>query len=57
MLNTTTRQLLLQPVRLGDLKLPNRIVMAPMTRARADNADLAPLNCRPATTRSAPPPA
>jgi N-ethylmaleimide reductase len=40
--STTTQQPLLQPVRLGDLELPNRIVMAPMTRARADNADLAP---------------
>jgi len=37
-----TAQPLLQPVRLGALELPNRVVMAPMTRARAHNADLAP---------------
>ncbi|MDX3853960.1 alkene reductase [Streptomyces sp. AK02-01A] len=35
-------QPLLRPVRLGALELPNRVVMAPMTRARAHNADLAP---------------
>ncbi|MEW2410944.1 alkene reductase [Streptomyces griseoviridis] len=35
-------QPLLQPVRLGALDLPNRVVMAPMTRARADNEELAP---------------
>ena len=35
-------QPLLQPVRLGALKLPNRVVMAPMTRARASNEELAP---------------
>jgi N-ethylmaleimide reductase len=35
-------QPLFQPVTLGDLELPNRIVMAPMTRARANNPDLAP---------------
>ncbi|WUI03352.1 alkene reductase [Spirillospora sp. NBC_00431] len=29
------RQPLLTPVRVGDLRLPNRVVMAPMTRARA----------------------
>ena len=28
---------LFQPLRLGDLNLPNRIVMAPMTRSRADD--------------------
>ncbi|SOD64353.1 N-ethylmaleimide reductase [Streptomyces zhaozhouensis] len=35
-------QPLLRPVRLGALRLPNRVVMAPMTRARADNEELAP---------------
>ncbi|MEU6546758.1 alkene reductase [Streptomyces sp. NPDC046859] len=35
-------QPLLRPVRLGALELPNRVVMAPMTRARAANAELAP---------------
>ncbi|WP_413755810.1 alkene reductase [Streptomyces sp. MMBL 11-3] len=33
---------LLRPVQLGALKLPNRVVMAPMTRGRATRADLAP---------------
>jgi N-ethylmaleimide reductase len=35
-------QPLLRPVRLGALELPNRVVMAPMTRSRAENAELAP---------------
>jgi N-ethylmaleimide reductase len=35
-------QPLLQPVMVGGLTLRNRIVMAPMTRARADNAALSP---------------
>ncbi|MEV7427551.1 alkene reductase [Streptomyces sp. NPDC091212] len=35
-------QPLLQPVRLGALDLPNSVVMAPMTRARAQNTELAP---------------
>lgn len=30
---------LFDPIRLGDLELPNRIVMAPMTRSRANPAD------------------
>ena len=29
---------LFQPVRMGALDLPNRIVMAPLTRSRADEA-------------------
>ncbi|MEV5807259.1 alkene reductase [Streptomyces parvulus] len=37
-----TSQSLLKPVRLGALELPNSVVMAPMTRARADNAELTP---------------
>jgi N-ethylmaleimide reductase len=41
-LRTSTTQPLLQPVRLGSLELANRVVMAPMTRARAQNAELAP---------------
>jgi N-ethylmaleimide reductase len=32
-----TLQPLLTPVRMGDLLLPNRIVMAPLTRMRATN--------------------
>ena len=35
-------QPLLTPVKLGDYELKNRVVMAPMTRDRADNAELAP---------------
>ncbi|MEU3186273.1 alkene reductase [Streptomyces sp. NPDC006923] len=38
----STVQPLLEPVRLGALELRNRVVMAPMTRARAHNAELAP---------------
>ncbi|MBI4967008.1 MAG: alkene reductase [Rhodospirillales bacterium] len=33
---------LFQPLRLGDLTLPNRIVMAPMTRSRADDEGVQP---------------
>jgi len=33
---------LLDPIRLGDLELKNRVVMAPMTRARAANPELVP---------------
>jgi N-ethylmaleimide reductase len=35
-------QPLLQPYRMGDLRLANRIVMAPLTRSRATDPDLAP---------------
>src|ERR1700712_1414318 len=35
-------QALLTPYRMGDLHLSNRVVMAPLTRSRATNADLAP---------------
>ncbi|MDT6987248.1 alkene reductase [Streptomyces lusitanus] len=35
-------QPLLRPVRLGALELPNRVLMAPMTRARATNPGLVP---------------
>jgi len=38
----TNTQPLFQPLTIGDLTLPNRVVMAPMTRARATNSDLAP---------------
>lgn len=37
-----TTQALLRPVKLGDYELRNRVVMAPMTRDRADNPELAP---------------
>ena len=33
---------LLQPYTMGDLKLPNRVVMAPMTRSRANNPEKKP---------------
>lgn len=36
------KQPLLEPVRLGPYELKNRIVMAPMTRSRADNPERAP---------------
>lgn len=35
-------QPLLQPLDMGGLELPNRVVMAPMTRSRADNTAAAP---------------
>lgn len=37
-----SKQPLLLPYTMGDLKLPNRIVMAPMTRSRAENKANAP---------------
>lgn len=37
-----TRKLLLSPAKLGPLELPNRVVMAPMTRSRANNPERAP---------------
>ncbi|HLW73811.1 MAG TPA: alkene reductase [Gammaproteobacteria bacterium] len=36
------QQALLTPVKLGNYELRNRVVMAPMTRDRADNPELAP---------------
>jgi N-ethylmaleimide reductase len=33
---------LLEPVRLGPFELPNRIIMAPLTRCRADNPGRVP---------------
>ncbi len=42
MTDITTTQPLLTPLDLGDLRLPNRVVMAPITRARAANAELTP---------------
>ncbi|WP_089102855.1 alkene reductase [Streptomyces hyaluromycini] len=38
----TGRQRLFEPYRMGPLELPNRLVMAPLTRMRADNAQHAP---------------
>lgn len=37
----TTHTSLFRPVQLGALSLPNRVLMAPMTRSRATNPDLA----------------
>jgi N-ethylmaleimide reductase len=39
---THEQQPLLQPYRMGDLQLANRVVMAPLTRCRATNPDLSP---------------
>lgn len=41
-LPTTLDQPLLHGMDLGELRLPNRVVLAPLTRARADNAGLVP---------------
>ena len=38
-----TTPLLLQPFQLHDLTLPNRVVMAPLTRSRAGADGLPPL--------------
>ena len=35
-------QPLLEPIKLGEIQLKNRVVMAPMTRSRANNKDAAP---------------
>jgi N-ethylmaleimide reductase len=37
-------QTLLQPLSIAGLTLPNRVVMAPMTRGRTNNIDLAPVD-------------
>ena len=36
------KQALLEPITLHDLELKNRVIMAPMTRSRADNAGNVP---------------
>ena len=41
-LTTTTTETLFTPVTLGALALPNRVVMAPMTRNRASSDGLVP---------------
>ncbi|MFM0220847.1 alkene reductase [Paraburkholderia dipogonis] len=41
-MNIESKQSLHKPIRLGDLDLPNRIVMAPLTRMRAANPELVP---------------
>lgn len=38
----TNKQALLNEIKLGDVLLKNRVVMAPLTRSRADNAENAP---------------
>ncbi len=35
-------QSLLTPYTLGEIELPNRVIMAPMTRSRATNAEKSP---------------
>ena len=35
---TPTQALLFQPTRIGDIEVANRVVMAPLTRCRADEA-------------------
>ncbi|MFD0931338.1 alkene reductase [Psychroflexus salinarum] len=37
-----SKQALLKPIKLGDMELKNRVIMAPMTRNRADNEHNAP---------------
>jgi len=37
-----SQQALLKPIKMGDLELKNRVIMAPMTRSRADNKYNAP---------------
>jgi N-ethylmaleimide reductase len=41
---TGEQQPLLQPYRMGDLQLPNRVAMAPLTRCRATNPEFLPTN-------------
>lgn len=41
-MNTQSASPVLQPVTIGDLQLKNRIVMAPMTRSRSDDAGVPP---------------
>jgi N-ethylmaleimide reductase len=41
-MNIESNQPLLKPIRLGDLDLPNRVVMAPLTRMRVANPELVP---------------
>ena len=43
MMHQEETQPLLTPLALGPLTLPNRVVMAPMTRNRAENKDLVPV--------------
>jgi N-ethylmaleimide reductase len=42
LMSIKSNQPLFEPMRLGDLELPNRIVMAPMTRMRSANPELVP---------------
>jgi N-ethylmaleimide reductase len=42
---------LLEPIQLGDVTLPNCVVMAPMMRARADNANFLPSDLHAETQR------
>ncbi len=42
-MNKNSEQPLLQPIKMGNLELKNRIVMAPMTRNRATNDECSPI--------------
>lgn len=45
--NDITNSDLFQPIKLGPLTLPNRIVMAPLTRSRAGKGDIqGPMNAQ-----------
>ena len=39
---STEKQALLEPYKLGNITLKNRVIMAPMTRSRADNDENKP---------------
>jgi N-ethylmaleimide reductase len=41
-MNTTTERLLFTPVQFGPMRLKHRVVMAPLTRARAIQPDSIP---------------
>jgi len=40
---SSSTDILFQPIKVGDLELPNHIIMAAMSRARTDNPDLVPI--------------
>jgi N-ethylmaleimide reductase len=46
---------LFSPISIGDLELTHRVVMAPLTRSRADLPDDVPNDLMPTTTRNVPP--
>lgn len=42
----SSSDILFQPIKLGEIELQNRIVMASMSRARTENPELVPILCR-----------